>query len=86
MCEQRARRAPLAPGLYDMTTTGGTALLAVNQSRELVPRRTAVRSGAVGGEPAVGEAPALRDRTWVYVLVVVLLCAEWLLRRRVGLR
>ena len=81
-----AETAPLAPGLYDMTTTGGTALLAVNQSRELVPRRTAVRSGAVGGEPAVGEAPALRDRTWVYVLVVVLLCAEWLLRRRVGLR
>jgi hypothetical protein len=81
-----AETAPLPPGLYDVTTAGGTALLAVNQSRELVPQRSTVVSGAVGGEPAVGEAPALRDQKWLYAVVILLLCAEWLLRRRAGLR
>ena len=81
-----AESAALPVGIYDVTTAGGTAVLAVNQSRELVPRRVVVKSGAVGGEAALGDAPALRDRAWVYALVVLLLCAEWLLRRRAGLR
>lgn len=81
-----AETPALPVGIYEVTTTGGTSLLAVNPSRELVPRRPTVKSGAVGGEPAVGEAPVLRDRAWIYVLVVLLLCAEWLLRRRAGLR
>ena len=81
-----AETAPLPAGLYEVTTTGGASLLAVNQSREMVPRRSALRSGAVGGEPAVGDAPALRELGWIYFLVVLLLCAEWLLRRRAGLR
>lgn len=81
-----AETAPLPAGLYEVTTTGGSSLLAVNQSREMVPRRSALRSGAVGGEPAVGDAPALRELGWIYFLVVLLLCAEWLLRRRAGLR
>ncbi|CAN5595216.1 hypothetical protein BH09GEM1_BH09GEM1_24540 [soil metagenome] len=81
-----AETSPLPVGIYEVTTDGGTSLIAVNQSRELVPRRPTVVSGAVGGEPAVGEAPALRDKRWVYALVVLLLCAEWLLRRRGGLR
>ncbi len=81
-----AETSPLPVGIYEVTTDGGTSLIAVNQSRELIPRRPTVKSGAVGGEPAVGEAPALRDVRWVYVLVVLIFCAEWLLRRRVGLR
>lgn len=81
-----AETPSLPVGIYEVTTRGGTSVLVVNQSRELVPRRASVRSGAVGGEPAVGDAPLLRERAWVYVLVVVLLCAEWMLRRRVGLR
>ena len=81
-----AETTPLPVGLYEVTTTGGTALLAVNQSREVVPRRSTVRTGAVGGEPAVGDAPTLRDMGWMFLLVVMLLCAEWLLRRRAGLR
>jgi hypothetical protein len=76
----------LPAGIYDVTTTGGAAVLVVNQSREFLPRRTVIRSGAVGGEPSLGEAPRLRDYGWVYALAVLLLCAEWLLRRRVGLR
>jgi len=81
-----AETAPLPVGIYEVTTDGGTSLIAVNQSRELVPRRPTIKSGAVGGEPALGEPPMLRDARWVYVLVVLLLCAEWLLRRRSGLR
>jgi hypothetical protein len=81
-----AETAPLPPGIYEVTTTGGSSLLAVNQSRELVPRRPTVKSRAVGGEPSLGDVPAVTDWAWVYALVVLLLCAEWLLRRRVGLR
>jgi hypothetical protein len=81
-----AETSPLPVGIYEVATTGGTSLLAVNQSREWVPRRPTVSSGAVGGEPAIGEAPALRDQAWIFVLVVLLLCGEWLLRRRAGLR
>ncbi len=81
-----AETAPLPAGIYEVTTAGGSSVLAVNQSRELLPRRATVRSGAVGGEPAVGDAPALRDMGWIYLLAVLALCAEWLLRRRAGLR
>ena len=81
-----AETPPLPVGIYEVTTAGGTSLLAVNQSRELIPRRPTVVSGAVGGKPAAGEAPALRDKRWVYGIVILLLCAEWLLRRRFGLR
>ena len=81
-----AETPPLPVGIYEATTVGGTSILAVNPSREFVPRRATVASGAVGGEPALGAAPVLREQTWIYVLVVLLLCAEWLVRRRVGLR
>ena len=81
-----AETPPLPAGIYDVTTTGGSSVLAVNQSREWIPRRSGVRSGAVGGEPALGEPPVLRERAWIYVLILLLLCAEWLMRRRVGLR
>jgi hypothetical protein len=81
-----AESVPLAAGVYDAVTAGGSAVIAVNASRELIPRRVTVKSGAVGGEASLGEAPALRDQSWIYVLVILLLCAEWLLRRRVGLR
>lgn len=81
-----AESPPLLPGLYEVQMEGGRALLAVNASRELLPRRTTVRSGAVGGTRVAGEAPTARDVGWLFLLAVSLLCAEWLLRRRVGLR
>ena len=84
--DNSAETAPLARGTYDVTTAGGTSVIVVNASSELVPRRPTIRSGAVGGEPALGEAPSLREYGWVYALAILLLCAEWLLRRRVGLR
>jgi hypothetical protein len=81
-----AESPALAPGLYDVKMKGGSTVLAVNESRELLPRRPTVRSGAVGGTGVGGDAPTARDFGWLFLLAVLLLCAEWLLRRRVGLR
>jgi hypothetical protein len=81
-----AESAPLAPGLYDAAMPGGTAILAVNASRELVPRRPTVRTGTIGAAAALGDAPSLRELGWVYALAIAALCAEWLLRRRAGMR
>lgn len=76
---------PLAPGVYDVQTAGGNSVLAVNPSRELYPRR-AIRSGAVGRGSSLADAPRLRSLGWVYAVVILILCGEWLLRRRLGMR
>ena len=81
-----AESPPLQPGVYDARMAGGNAVLVVNPSRELVPRRATVAAGPIGGAPALGEPPALRSLGWVYGLAVLLLCAEWMLRRRAGVR
>lgn len=81
-----AESPSLAPGLYDATMAGGRAVLAVNVARELLPRRATVHGGGVGGVAAAGAAPSVREIGWLYLLAVLLLCAEWLLRRRVGMR
>lgn len=81
-----AESPPLVAGMYDVQMEGGRTLLPVNVSRELLPRRASVRSGAVGGASVAGEAPTARDYTWLLAAAVLLLCAEWLLRRRAGLR
>ena len=80
------RSIPLAAGRYDARMTGGSAVLVVNAADELVPRAPSVRSGRVGGTPPRGAAPSARDAGWLYALLVLLLCAEWLLRRRAGMR
>jgi len=77
---------PLAAGVYETRTAGGDGLLAVNASAEWIPRRPAVRSGAVGSAPASDRAPRARTLWWLYALALVALCAEWILRRKVGLR
>lgn len=78
--------APLAPGVYDVRVRGGTTLLAVNPSREWLPRQRTVRAGRVGTGAPLGDAPRLRSLGWAYAVALVLLCAEWLTRRRLGLR
>ena len=78
--------APLAAGVYDVRTAGGAALLIVNASREWLPRAPVVQTGQVGGVVLAGAAPRLRSFGWIYVLLVVALCAEWLWRRRAGMR
>lgn len=77
---------PLAPGIYDVQVPGGAAAVVVNASRELLPRTPTAKSGAVAGTMAIGDAPKLRDRGWIYLLVLLAVCAEWVLRRRLGLR
>jgi hypothetical protein len=81
-----ARSAPLPPGTYDARMPGGSAVLVVNPSREWLPRPARVAGGAVGGGTVPGTAPRLRDLPWVFALAIALLCAEWLVRRRAGLR
>lgn len=78
--------APLAEGIYTVREGDATRRLVVNPSREWVPRAPVVapvRSDA--GAPAAPPRP-LRDASWPFVAALLLLCAEWLLRRTVGLR
>jgi hypothetical protein len=78
---------PLAAGVYDVTVgDGGVAILVVNGPRELLPRVPTVQSGSVGEAAVAGERPRLRDSGWPLVVALAALCAEWLLRRRGGLR
>lgn len=81
-----AESAPLPAGVYDVTVRGGRALLVVNASSEWIPRPPGARGGAAGGTMVRGAVPRSRDMGWMYALIVVLLCAEWFLRRRAGLR
>jgi hypothetical protein len=77
---------PVPPGVYDVHSANGTSVIAVNQSVELLPRRPTVQSGRFGGRPSLADAPLARELGWLYVVAVLGLCAEWLLRRRVGMR
>ncbi len=81
-----AESAPLDAGVYETHVSGGTSLLIVNASRELLPRRANVRTGSVGGAAPFGDQPRVRDLHWIYLLLLAVLCAEWLLRRHFGLR
>jgi hypothetical protein len=81
-----AESDPLPAGIYDARVPGGAAVLVVNESRELLPRGPTIRSGEVGASAATGDQPRLRGLGWIYVLILLALCGEWLLRRRLGLR
>lgn len=76
----------LRAGVYDVTVPGGSAVLVVNASAELLPTAPRVRSGNVGRRAAVDAARRARSVGALYALAILLLCAEWILRRRVGLR
>ena len=81
-----ARSAPLPAGTYDARMPGGPAVVVVNPSAEWVPRPVRVASGSVGEGALPGSARRLRGMPWVFALAIALLCAEWLVRRRAGLR
>lgn len=78
--------AALPAGVYDVTVPGGQALLAVNASAELLPERATLASAAVGRRSNLADARGARGNGWLYALVIALLCGEWVLRRRMGLR
>lgn len=76
----------LPAGVYDVETAGGRSVLVVNASREWVPRAPAVQSGPLARGVAGSDAPRLADKSWPFVAALLLLCAEWLLRRASGQR
>ena len=55
-------------------------------SAEWVPRRATVASGAVGDGVPMDRAPRALTAWWLAAAAIVALCAEWLLRRKIGLR
>ena len=81
-----AESPALQPGVYDARMAGGVAVLVVNASRELLPRRPTVVAGRSGSATTLGAAATLRSFGWLYLLAVGLLCGEWLLRRRAGVK
>jgi hypothetical protein len=76
----------LPAGIYEAATRGGSAVLSVNQSREWLPRSPRVAAGLVRGALSAETAPKIRNAGWAYALVILLLCAEWIIRRRRGMR
>ncbi len=77
----------LGPGRYGYRLQdGGSGVVAVERwSAEYVPKV----AGLVEGTAVMGAGVsrvALREQLWIYLVVVVLLCGEWWLRRRMGLR
>jgi hypothetical protein len=77
----------LSPGAWRYRLEGGTqGLVAVEQySDELLPRAASIASKA--GSTVSGNArTSARDWAWLFGLVVLGLCAEWLVRRNLGLR
>jgi hypothetical protein len=77
---------PLPQGTYDVIVPGGRTVLVVNASAELLPNRPRLRSGDVGRRARADDARRARIVGGLYALVILLLCAEWLARRRAGLR
>jgi hypothetical protein len=78
--------APMEEGQYDIFVRGGQAVLAVNASSEWLPRQVRLKSGVLRSGVPVGAQPRLRDYGWIYALVIAALCAEWLVRRKIGMR
>lgn len=78
--------APLRAGVYEVSVPGGQALLPVNASSELLPERPRLSSSAVGRRSNLADARGARGNGWLYALAIALLCGEWILRRRMGLR
>lgn len=73
-------------GVYDITSRGGSSVLVVNPSAEVLPRRPTVVEGEIGTGEALTDAPRLRGIGWIFAIVILALCIEWILRRRLGLR
>lgn len=81
-----AESPSLAAGVYTTQVAGAEGLLTVNASAEWLPRRPTVHAGAIGTAAPAGRAPSSRAAWWLYALAIAAICAEWILRRRIGLR
>lgn len=77
----------LPAGIYDVSARGGSLVLPVNPSREWVPRAPTVpASERTRGPLSADAAPRIQGAGWAYAVAILLLCIEWILRRRRGLR
>lgn len=81
-----AESPPLPAGVYTADVRGGSSALVVNPTGEFLPRRPSVQEGPVGSGLVLTEAPRLRGIGWIFATVIMALCLEWILRRRLGLR
>jgi hypothetical protein len=81
-----ATSPPLAAGVWRATVGNGTSAFVVNAGAEWIPRRPIVSRSSVAGDAAVGAPSGLRSGWWWYALLLAALCAEWVMRRRVGFR
>jgi hypothetical protein len=83
------------PGTYRFAATGPEGSLGEGRfdvearTGEMLPRSAepdSVRASGPSSVAAPGRGRPLRTTPWPYLLVLVLLCAEWIARRRAGLR
>lgn len=75
----------LGSGVWRGTVDGAPVVIPVSVSREWLPRVTTLRSGGLNGA-AIALRRGARAFSWLYLATVLCLAAEWLLRRRAGLR
>ena len=75
----------LSDGVWRGTVDGSAIVLPVSASREWLPIVADMRSVLLNGEARAVRRGA-RSLGWLYLATVLLLAAEWLLRRRAGLR
>ncbi|MHB1312125.1 MAG: hypothetical protein ACYC3L_08925 [Gemmatimonadaceae bacterium] len=78
--------APLAAGLWHATIGNATSTFVVNAGAEWLPVKPVTPRAAVAGVPAAGAPASLRTGWWWWALLLAALSAEWVMRRRVGLR
>lgn len=76
----------LPAGEYEASVPGGRALIVVNPSREWLPSRQELRDTTIAGRSASRPARGVRSLWWVYAAALAAICAEWMVRRRAGLR
>lgn len=92
-----ARTAPLQPGSYRYAARAGDveaggALVVAGWSPEMVrgardlSSLSSLSSGVATVDAGTGARRKLHASTWPWLLLVGLLCGEWLARRRLGMR
>jgi hypothetical protein len=77
---------PLAAGVWHATIGSVTSTFVVNAGAEWLPVKPVTSRAAVTGVPAAGTPEGLRTGWWWWALLLAALSAEWVMRRRVGLR
>ncbi|HEX9895142.1 MAG TPA: hypothetical protein VGA78_14520 [Gemmatimonadales bacterium] len=77
----------LPPAVYSYRLDGGgRGMVAVEDySEEWFPRAPVLADAEAAAEPAE-RRQGIRERWWLFLVAVVALCGEWVMRRRMGLR